>query len=150
MKIDNKLIFVGDICCACAVEKKEMFTGFGDSFGTFTHREEVVVKEDVILIKVNHLYVPLEHIKNIYQYWDIMSHKSKGGVSCPDDRFYPTSWSPLWKHKYVQNLRPLFEKDGKTSLKELRQRLPIVAEAVEIKEKQLTTSTNAIEEIERQ
>lgn len=105
MKIDNKRLFLGDL-----------------------HQEDknyaILKCKDVPLVLFGFKYVPIWHIKNIFSYLGLRSHVRQNGtmITNPDHRFldvHPTLSNNF--HESVTNLRPLFEEEGKTSLRKLHE-----------------------------
>ena len=116
MKISNKELFSVDVYRA--INAQGHVVNCGDtSFGN-VYYDEKLLKKDVACVKVDCMYVPIMFIDTIFDYWDIMSHKILGGgVSRPDQRFFDET--PNYRGFFVKNIRPLYNKEGKTSLEEL-------------------------------
>ena len=107
MKIQKSRIFTADIYEITWQENPEIICGL--------QCKDELIEKDALFIRFGSYYVPVQYVKNAWQYFDIKINADLNDKRCLI--IAPTFCDN--KKLYISQIKPYFNEEGKVSLKEL-------------------------------
>ena len=124
MKIDNSRIVIAEVHKVIGAKSTTHFEFGGVSVGSTEYKTEKC-KDNCVFIKFKTkfngtIYVPVEEIKNFISYLGFKKAAEHSSCTYGDERFLTTSETCAYSGKFLKDVQLLYDCEGKTSLKDIK------------------------------